>query len=192
MFFFDSKEKLEELLEDILLPYPDLFCASIGIHGKKYDFRISNRKLKTFTNWSRHLIKREIKPEPVRAEVMRLIEEAGWDVEMVIPKEWMGGVSPEPLIQSIRVLCSATHLEGIHVVTIHPQEGTRFIEVDDPHFTDRMNDIIREPSNFPIGLIGWEVKDDSIQARKLLLPWYSDWPITFPHFLANKFPHFRF
>ena len=160
MYIDDPEEKLEKLLTDILRPFPDLYCFGIGIHDLDYDFRISSRRLKTFTNFSRHLAEDEIDIETVVAEFNRLIKDGGWTLEPVIPTKWVSPLNFEQLIQAIRVLSEGSGFEFIRVVVAG--DDPLFIEVDSPNFRSRIEQAIQDRL-LVLGLLGWKMDDQMMQ-----------------------------
>jgi hypothetical protein len=169
----DPKQKLEHLLNDILRTHPDLSCTTIRNFPGKCDFRINNRKLETVTKWSKQLSADELDMETVQSEVRRLIEQAGWEFESVVSKERTTPWDLEQLIQVILILVKDSGLDFIRLIAVSPNEGHDFIEVNSETFQSDLEEMIQNQM-LPLGLLGWDIRDDSVQAKSILLPWHRE------------------
>jgi hypothetical protein len=167
------KQKLDRILNQLLEPYPELVNTGIGILNGKHYFRITNRKLKTFTPWSRHLAQDEISLEKVRLEVERLIEEASWEINPLIPRDWLSALNQDQLIQSIRILCVGSGLKYIRVICASPDEKPLLLEVEADDFRNQFEKVTSD-GFLPLGLLGWKVDGQEKKAKSLLFPWHQE------------------
>ena len=76
----------------------------------------------------------------------------------------------EELIQIVRSAAAATPLEFMRLVQGEP----RFIEVTEgPEFRREIETAFREGFQ-ALGMLGWEVGKETVQAKNLLFPWHQD------------------
>ena len=103
-----------------------------------------------------------------------LADEAPPDrIEPGFPEE--EGLRPgfEELLQVVRAIAAATPLEFMRVVLASSDE-VRFIEAtDEPEFRRELEAALREGFQ-ALGMLGWEVREEAVQAKNLLFPWHKD------------------
>jgi hypothetical protein len=97
-----------------------------------------------------------------------LIEKEGWEWdEPEFPKEWACPLTPEQLLQIINVLSKQQGMEEIRLVLYSPQGDSQFLKVDSPEFKSMLQESL---AKIPLGLLGFEITDESVQAKSSLFP----------------------
>ena len=80
----------------------------------------------------------------------------------------------EELLQIIRTAAESTENDLIRVVLASSQGDVRFIEVTDGiEFRTKLEKAFRE-GYLALGLLGWELTAETIQARSMLFPWHRE------------------
>ena len=80
----------------------------------------------------------------------------------------------EELIQIVRSAAAATPLEFMRLVLASSQGEVRFVEVTEgPEFRKELETAFREGFQ-ALGMLGWEVGKETVQAKNLLFPWHKD------------------
>ena len=79
----------------------------------------------------------------------------------------------EELLQLVRSAAAATPLEFMRLV-LASSDDVRFVEVTEgPEFRRELESAFREDSQ-ALGMLGWEVGKETVQAKNLLFPWHRD------------------
>ena len=80
----------------------------------------------------------------------------------------------EELLQIVRAAAAATPLEFMRLVLDSSQGEVRFVEVTEgPEFRKELETAFREDFQ-ALGMLGWEVGKETVQAKNLLFPWHKD------------------
>ena len=80
----------------------------------------------------------------------------------------------EELLQIVRAAAAATPLEFMRLVLASSQGEVRFVEVTEgPEFRKELETAFREDFQ-ALGMLGWEVGKETVQAKNLLFPWHKD------------------
>ena len=80
----------------------------------------------------------------------------------------------EELLQIVRAAAAATPLEFMRLVLASSQGEVRFVEVTEgPEFRRELEPAFREDFQ-ALGMLGWEVGKETVQAKNLLFPWHRD------------------
>ncbi len=80
----------------------------------------------------------------------------------------------EELIQIVRAAAAATPLDFMRLVLASSQGEVRFVEVTEgPEFRAELQTAFREDFQ-ALGMLGWEVHEETVQAKNLLFPWHKD------------------
>ncbi len=79
----------------------------------------------------------------------------------------------EQLIQIVRA-AAATTPDFMRLVLASSQGEVRFLEVTQgPEFRKELETVFREDFQ-ALGMLGWEVNEEKVQAKNLLFPWHKD------------------
>lgn len=82
----------------------------------------------------------------------------------------------EGLLQIIRTAAEGTENELVRVVLASPEGDVRIIEVTDGiEFRAELEKAFRN-GLLALGLLGWELDGERIQARNMIFPWHKENP----------------
>jgi hypothetical protein len=80
----------------------------------------------------------------------------------------------EQLFQVIETIVRQVRLEFVRVVLASPEGDVRFVEVPGNRgFRAELQNSLRE-GFLPLGMLGWEMTGDTLQAKRMLFAWHND------------------
>ncbi len=181
------RERFEEYILERTANHPSL-VPMIMDGQDKARFRLACKETLDSTDWSSWLDQAALDgPDRVLIdeEISACLKELGYpgDLAEEVPPKRAGSAYPpdealppgfEELLQLVRAAAAATPLEFMRLVLASSQGEVRFVEVTDkPEFRRELEAAFRE--NFQaLGMLGWEVSEETVQAKNLLFPWHKD------------------
>ena len=177
----------EEYILERTANHPSL--VPMIMHGQgKARFRLACKETLDGTDWSSWLDQAALDgPDRVLIdeEISACLKELGYPGELsykTVPGP-ADSTSPEDealppgfeeLIQIVRAAAAATPLEFMRLVLASSQGEPRFIEVTEkPEFRKELETAFGEDFQ-ALGMLGWEVGKETVQAKNLLFPWHND------------------
>ena len=181
------RERFEEYILERTANHPSL--VPMIIHGQgKARFRLACKETLDGTDWSSWLDQAALDgPDRVLIdeEISACLKELGYpgqlsykpvpgEADSTLPEDEALPPGFEELLQVVRAAAAATPLDFMRLVLASFQGEVRFVEVTDaPEFRREVEAGMREGFQ-ALGMLGWEVSKETVQAKNLLFPWHKD------------------
>ena len=109
-------------------------------------------------------------------EISACLKELGYSGDLseeVPPERADAALGFEELLQLVRAAAAATPLEFMRLA-MASSDDVRFVEVTDgPEFRREVETAMRE-GLLALGMLGWELCEETVQAKNLMFPWHKD------------------
>ncbi len=178
------RERLQEYILERTANYPAL-VPLVMFQQDQFCFRLACKKTLDGTSWSSWLHHSALDGAAGRLlldeEISGLLRELGYTGELSSKPEQVdshaiaeeGPPGFEEMIQIVRAITMATPLESVRVVLASSEE-VRFVEVTEgSEFRTELESAMRGGFQ-ALGLLGWELGEKTVQAKRLLFPWHKD------------------
>ena len=180
------RERFEEYILERTASHPSLVPMIMEERGKVC-FRLACKETLDNTDWSSWLDQAALDgPDRmlIDEEISACLKELGYPGQLsykTVPSQ-ADSTSPEDetlppgfeeLLQIVRAAAAATPLEFMRL-GLASSDDVRFVEVTEgPEFRRELETAFREEFQ-ALGMLGWEVLDETVQAKNLLVPWHKD------------------
>ncbi len=177
------RERLESYILDRTANHPTL-VPLVMFQQDQFCFRLACKEMLDGTSWSSWLHYSALDGAGrllLDEEISGCLRELGYTGELSSKPKGVashtaadeGPPGFEELVQIVRAIATATPLEFVRVALASSEE-VRFIEVTEgPEFRRELEAATREDFQ-ALGMLGWELGEERVQAKRLLFPWHGD------------------